>query len=304
MKKLEILMVAADPRAKVRIRFDGEIEYVRSEIEASRDRQRVTFDSRLATSPDKLLKAIDQGKSNIIHFICHSDSKGILLAGEKNEQVYVKTKALETALKAVGTRVKLVVLNSCESRKIAAALAKVCGCAVGMREEIENDAAWTFSRAFYRALANGRSVANALEQSKAALAFRGMSEEELPALVAHGLDASNLGLDGVGPSAAPITKLSDDDIETIVNAAIECDLTGRRGELLARLPNALRANLSESRIPASQLRQDLITLNKLGKVKGTDEPVIALWLKSAEYVAGYRYESEVFTRMREQVLGT
>jgi hypothetical protein len=69
-----------------------------------------------------------------------------------------------------------------------------------MKQRIRDPAAWTFSRTFYRALANGRSVRKAYDQGRAALAFRGMSEEDLPELIPCGVDPASIGLTDHGES--------------------------------------------------------------------------------------------------------
>ncbi len=116
------------------------------------------------------------------------------------------------ALEAAGERIKLVVLNSCKSMETARALAGVCGCAIGMKQRIRDPAAWTFLRTFYRALANGRSVRKAFDQGKAALAFRGLSEEDLPELMPFGVDPASIGLTDHGESPRTVDDSCDDGL--------------------------------------------------------------------------------------------
>ena len=113
----------------------------------------MSLDPYLAASPDDLLEALDESPANVLHFMGHSEREGIVLAGEQNEAILIRTAALVMALEAAGERIKLVVLNSCKSMETARVLAGVCGCAIGMKQRIRDPAAWTFSRTFYRARA-------------------------------------------------------------------------------------------------------------------------------------------------------
>jgi formylglycine-generating enzyme required for sulfatase activity len=233
MNRLDVLILAANPTAPARnldrelgfvddpamatyppLQLDQEIRQIRAEIHKGLHRDRVSLDPYLAASPDDLLEALDESPANVLHFMGHSEREGIVLVGERNEAILIRTAALVMALEAAGERIKLVVLNSCKSMETARALAGVCGCAIGMKQKIRDPAAWTFSRTFYRALANGRSVRKAFDQGRAALAFRGLSEEDLPELMPCGVDPASIGLTDHGQPPSP-GEPSRNEIETV-----------------------------------------------------------------------------------------
>jgi formylglycine-generating enzyme required for sulfatase activity len=216
MNRLDLLILAANPvgRSSVEsvrelgpdeilaapstdpLQLDFEIKQVRSCLEAGQYRERITVDCHLAVSPNDLMRLLRQSKANVFHFSGHSTERGIVLADERsNAPVLVRKEALIRAIEATGSKVELWILNSCTSMEIARSLTDVCGCAIGMRDKIGDPAAWTFSRAFYEAMAHGESVQRAVEQGRATLALWGMREEDLPELLCKpGVDPSQLGL--------------------------------------------------------------------------------------------------------------
>jgi len=290
------------------LQLDRELALIQEILKSGKYRDRVRMECRWAVSPDRLLAAFSEVEANAVHFMGHSSRDGIVLSDEENRPVLLPAELLVRTLKAVGDRVRLVLLNSCESFDVAQKLAEVCGCAIGMSAAIPDEAAWTFSRAFYRALTDGRTVKNALEQGRLALAYRNMREDDLPRLVAT-VDADNLGLavpttaqTPVGPQTNRHVKLTPEELEEVIEAAEACDILLRRPELLSGLPVRLRNSLPVVEVAVGQVRRDLHALNDIGRVRGVDQPVLALWLRSAETLVSFRSESEVFTRMRERIL--
>ena len=179
------------------LQLDREIRQIRRIVEGSRYRDLVDVDTHLAVNPDDLLPLLRRRSANVVHFCGHSTERGIVLADDHNAPVLVTREALVRVIRAVGSKVELILLNSCTGMEIARSLADVCGCAIGMRDRIGDKAAWTFSRAFYEAFADGVSVQDAVEHGKTALALWGMREEDLPELLCKdGVDPSRLALSG------------------------------------------------------------------------------------------------------------
>jgi len=89
----------------------------------------------------------------------------------------------------------VVVLNACFSRDQAEAIVEVIDCAIGMKQEIGDEAAIAFAASFYSAVGYGRSVEDAFEQAKVALLLKGIPEEDTPTLLVRaGVDAGQLFL--------------------------------------------------------------------------------------------------------------
>jgi formylglycine-generating enzyme required for sulfatase activity len=188
------------------LQLDREIRQIRRIVEGGRYRDLVDVDTHLAVNPDDLLPLLRRRSANVVHFCGHSTERGIVLADDHNAPVLVSKEAFVRVIRAVGSKVELILLNSCTGMEIARSLAEVCGCAIGMRDKIGDRAAWTFSRAFYEAFADGVPVQEAVEHGRTALALWGMREEDLPDLLCReGVDPSKLALSGA-QVARPVTR--------------------------------------------------------------------------------------------------
>ena len=83
----------------------------------------------------------------------------------------VTADGLAQVMQAAGASVKIVVLNACYSEVQAKAIVAHIPCVIGMTAAIGDRAATIYAASLYRALAFGRSVANAHQQGLAALAL-------------------------------------------------------------------------------------------------------------------------------------
>lgn len=88
-------------------------------------------------------------------------------------------------------QVRVVVLNSCYSDGEAASIVPNVDVTVGMRSEVGDEAARAFAAAFYQALAYGRTVQAAFEQSRVGMLLETGAGADLPVLRCRsGIDAS------------------------------------------------------------------------------------------------------------------
>jgi hypothetical protein len=85
----------------------------------------------------------------------------LFFQGAEGRPQVVSVTALRETFCAVGSSVKLVVLNACYSEVQAEALLAHVGCVVGMDGSIQDDAARNFTIGFYGGLGEHESVAAA-----------------------------------------------------------------------------------------------------------------------------------------------
>lgn len=155
--KNTILFLSANPQNDLVL--DKEMRLVDRAIQRASRRDKFSLEMQ----PDLHLKDI-QGhlqrfQPHIIHFAGHGDGAGsIAVKGEGGAIVSVPITALRDMFAILRDNIRLVVLNACWSQPLAAALAEVVECMVGMGDEIGDREACDFSEAFYEALANGRNV--------------------------------------------------------------------------------------------------------------------------------------------------
>jgi hypothetical protein len=197
-RRCRLLFLAANPRGMTQLALDEESRAIDQRIGQAEYRDAVDQITKWAVNADDLLQFLNKYRPDIVHFSGHgSDSEELFLEDATRAPHGISTQALRHLFTTLKDNVRVVVLNACYSRPQAEAITQVIDCAVGMRRAIGDRAAITFSGAFYRALAFGRSVQEAFDQGIAALMLEGIPEESTPELLLRdGVSASAVRLVG------------------------------------------------------------------------------------------------------------
>jgi hypothetical protein len=168
MKPLKILFLAANPQQTTRLDLEEELRAIQVEIRGSRYRDNISLSAQHAVRPDDLVRYCRIEKPDVIHFSGHGSPDGIVLRDDgSNGSRSVRGEALAGLFKDRGIR--LVVLNSCFSTEQARMISTAVETVVGTSAELNDEAARRFSVAFYRTLAEGFTVGDALRDAKDAL---------------------------------------------------------------------------------------------------------------------------------------
>lgn len=196
MSKTRILFLASNPESTEKLSLDEEARSIARKIRETDYRDSLEFVTSWATRPTDLLDELSHHKPTIVHFSGHgSGNEGLIFTDSQGDQKPVSAEALKMLFSSVKDNIRLVVLNACYSEVQAQAISEVIDCVVGMRSEIGDQAAITFSEYFYNALGYGRSVKEALEQGKVALMLEGIAEENIPVLLTKkGIDPATVML--------------------------------------------------------------------------------------------------------------
>jgi hypothetical protein len=198
MGKLKVLFVCADASvgAGYGLRIDEEMRAVQERVRASDYRDAVEFAFAPAARPLDLIQALNIHRPHAVHFSGHGTQEGTLhFVGDDGRVRPVSPALLADVFRKVRGRVRLVVLNACSSRPVAQAVTEVVDCAVGMSKPILDDAASTFSAAFYGALGFALSVREAFDQGTLAIGLQDQPGAEAPELFARpGADPARLVL--------------------------------------------------------------------------------------------------------------
>lgn len=201
----KILFIAANPSDTDRLSLDEECRAISQKIHDHDDSLELI--TEWAVRPDDLLQYLNEYEPQAVHFSGHgTEEKEIILVDDERKPIRVSAAALEQLFTTFKDNVRVVMLNACYSQGQAEAIVRVIDCAIGMKEEIGDEAAIVFASAFYRAVGFGRSVANAFDQGKTALMVMGIPEENTPdLLVRDGIDPATLVLVAKA-DAPPVTK--------------------------------------------------------------------------------------------------
>jgi hypothetical protein len=124
-------------------------------------------------------------KPQIVHFSGHgAGQEGIVFENEEGTVHFIEPDALANLFKPYTDQVKCVVINACDSKGHALALAKHIDYVIGMSHPITDKAAIAFSSGFYRALAYQSSIEIAFELGCSEIADKlsGTQEHLIPKL--------------------------------------------------------------------------------------------------------------------------
>ncbi len=183
---IKILFLSANPRTTDSLAIDEEVRAIQQCIRASHYRDSLVLIPKLAAQPEDVMQALLEHKPQVVHFSAHGNEvHELLLTGDRGEDKAVNVEALQMLFSTLKDNVRVVVFNACFAHAQADAVAEVIDCAIGMNDEISDEAAIAFSGSFYRALGFGRSVQEAFDLGKVAIMLDGAAEEHVPKLVSR-----------------------------------------------------------------------------------------------------------------------
>lgn len=164
-----VLLVSASPDSRVRLRVDKEFRDIISRVRGSRLRDRFNFVQIQAARYDEMITALQEHEPQVLHISAHGKPDGSLVfEGEQAPQEVSKAQLLRL-LTALRDKLRIVVLNACDSHAVAQAIPSVLDLAIGMTTQIGDRAAIDFSVAFYESLGFGKPVETAFNVALAAL---------------------------------------------------------------------------------------------------------------------------------------
>jgi hypothetical protein len=193
-----ILFLGANPRDTRRLALRQECAAIKRELRLATHGGEFEFQYKWPVTVDKMAQLLISSKPTIIHFSGHgaggaSSSRmvettrdvtaadtGIYLDDDQSLSQLVTPRALAMMVKTAAPATRVVVLNACYSDQHADALCQVVDCVVGMTTAIDDEAARSFAVGFYRALAFGRSVGDAVDHARATLAAKRFPDEHAP----------------------------------------------------------------------------------------------------------------------------
>lgn len=158
----KILILTANPRGDLKL--PREIRDIREGLRRSANREQFIVETREAVRVEDLTLALLEVKPWIVHFCGHgSGTQGLVLENDGGQQHLVSTEALANFFRHFRNQIECILLNACYSEVQGQEIVKHINYVIGMRQEILDDAARAFTRGFYEALGNGKSINFAYE---------------------------------------------------------------------------------------------------------------------------------------------
>lgn len=202
-KKLVVLYMLANPDpgpdTSKHIRPEAEARLVQEAVRASKFRDSVDIQIRVAADLSTMLDGINDHSPQIVHFSGHSGTKSLVVdsgsVAAPSKQM-LSYDLFAKALDATDNKPSIVVLNSCLSAAARKEVLKSAKALIGMVDTISDIAAAAFAQQFYAALASGQSLESSFKQGLIAVEAVSLLEKATPQLFTR---------DGVDPSKVILT---------------------------------------------------------------------------------------------------
>jgi CHAT domain len=184
---VKILFLGANPIGTPRLRVDEEIREIQQTIKQGSERDNILVDTEWAVRPRDITQALIDFQPHFVHFAGHGGGDEGSFAAEDNIGYahVIPVDGLVQAFKAVGRDVRCVIVNACQTERLAQALAAVVPCVIGMRQPVGDRSAIRFSIGFYQALAAGKSVETAFDVGVAQLMMTPEGDDARAPLLLH-----------------------------------------------------------------------------------------------------------------------
>jgi hypothetical protein len=190
---VKILFLGANPRGTRPLRVDEEIREIQQTIKQGRERDNILVETEWAVRPRDITQALINFEPHFVHFAGHGGGEEGSFAAEDDigNAHLIPVDGLVEAFKAVGRDVQCVIVNACQTERLARALAAVVPWVIGMRQPVGDRSAIRFSIGFYQALAAGKPVQTAFDVGKAHLMMTPEENDALAPLLLHGFEGGS-----------------------------------------------------------------------------------------------------------------
>ena len=175
---VKALMLLAAPKDADRLRLDEEVRDLKEKLRVVQNAVvDVVVVNEWAVRVDQIQDALFNEKPQVLHFSGHGDTGMLFFEDRNGDAAPVDAKSFGELISLHADTVKCVILSACYSEDVAKAVRAHVPWVIGCDESIADDAAIAFSRAFYRAIANGQDYQNAFRHARNEVSLNGMSAE-------------------------------------------------------------------------------------------------------------------------------
>ncbi len=208
--KVTILFITANPPGWSQLDLEQERKEFTKALRSNRYGDRFEDKYLFAAQVGDILQALRDHQPTVVHMSQHGDYQGELVFtsadhGEDAPTLSPEGLAEKLQIFQEGAEwpVRLVVLATCNSATAAQLVAQHVDCAIGMGNDVGDEALATrFTPSFYAALADGKSVKNAMASAKNAMMHDG---GRFAVKDAEAVQLFNR--DGVDPASLKLTEL-------------------------------------------------------------------------------------------------
>ncbi|MEM6686604.1 MAG: CHAT domain-containing protein [Bacteroidota bacterium] len=168
------------------MRLDVEENAIRDVLGSSANKHKFTFESRGAVTKDLLIDHLLKIQPNILHISGHGNTdEQLLLEDVEGYKEEVSIQKISNMLSGFSDHIQCVFLNTCHSLAGMDEFNKNIAYVIGMDTEIPDDVAISFSRNFYNALFNGRTIKDSFKIALSRIALTDQGDEHIPKLIVN-----------------------------------------------------------------------------------------------------------------------
>ena len=184
--KQVLLVLMACPEDQEHLALADEAAQIEDQLGLGAVRDRLKIVWGWSVDAEQTLDLIIDHRPTLLHFAGHGGKDGtLLLRGAGGSSFRLRYDSLARFLGAMREPPRCVLLNACYSGLAASVLTRFVDVVIGMREEIGDKAALTFSRYFYLALAQKHDVQASFGLASASLDGLDLAASHLPQLSAR-----------------------------------------------------------------------------------------------------------------------
>jgi len=166
-RPMRILFLAANPMTTSPLDLEQELRSLDVELRGVEYRDQVSIRTVHAAQADDLVSHVRSERPTVVHFSGHGTAEGIILRNDEGGCTTVTGSSLQRFFE--GRTVRLVVLNACYTEELARMISAAVPAVIGTTKPLGDVAARRFTVAFYRALGNGHSIAEAFRDGRDAV---------------------------------------------------------------------------------------------------------------------------------------
>ena len=150
--------------------------------------------------PTQLQKTFISYEPDIFHYFGHGEKDCLTFQNEDGSLSRTKLKPFVDAIKLFnesqqtkgGNKIRLVILVACNSDEIAKAVSENVECAIGISNQMPEDAGIAFSRQFYSYLCEGENVKYSFDCAINDVALSNLNKDDKPKIFPENRDFSSL----------------------------------------------------------------------------------------------------------------
>lgn len=167
LRKLRILVLAANPGDKARLDLEREVKIIKDELDDPRVARRVRIDVIWSVTPEDFARKLETFRPDVLHFAGHGNARGepVLVSPDYARSSPAPYEFIRDAV-ADAAGLRCIVFSACHSVRLSQRLIDDFPVVtIAVRDLIEDQNALEFCKYFYRFVARGFSVQKSFDRA-------------------------------------------------------------------------------------------------------------------------------------------